>query len=109
MNAKNPFTLKYLSGVVIKFEILMGNMNVTDLRPLLPTSIKTFLNGIKPCCLFRVVNSFLVNYSHKIEVYKKALECAEHENHSDCIEYINNCSEFYNQKIGEIVMSYSRH
>ena len=116
MNAKNAFTLKYLSGVVIKFEILKGN--ITDLIPLLPTSIKTFLNNIKICCMFCVVSTFLVNYQfdeihNAFKCAKICIEnwtninnctninkcslmtlmkCAKHENHSDCVEYIHNYS-----------------
>ena len=98
-----PFTLKYISGVVFKAKIIKEE-KIDYYRPLLPISIKTYLNNIKWCCIFNVLNRFRKNCSpFKISVYEDMYNIALREKHQDCIKYIDNChidecQTFFNYK-----------
>lgn len=86
-----PFTLKYISGVVFKAKII-NEEKIDYYRQILPISIKTYLNSIKWCCIFSLLYRFRKNCSpFKISVYEDMYNIALREKHQDCIEYIDNC------------------
>lgn len=89
--SKEPFKLKYISGVVLKAKII-NEEKIDYYRQILPISIKTYLNSIKWCCIFSFLYRFRKNCSpYRLSVYEDMYNIALRGKHQDCIEYIDNC------------------